>query len=159
MHQKRSTYLNITHSQRSAAQWLQNLGLVVICTFIVLISVITCNGVMPEAMVVGRHPSSWQGVGQCIYAFHWWSTWLHACTLCSVTIDDPPPAVSASASPCLVMAYVIHTPSQQLESYIIHTPADIGQHLDSYIFHTSANTSWANDLWCIQQTIWHSVVW
>ena len=33
--------------------------------------------------------------------------------------------------PCLVMAYVIDTPSRRLESYIILTPADIGQRLDS----------------------------
>ena len=45
----------------------------------------------------------------------------------------------ALPSPCLVMAYVIHTPSRRLESYIIHTPADVGQHLDSYLFHTSAD--------------------
>ena len=37
------------------------------------------------------------------------------------------------------MAYVIHTPSQRLESCIIHTPADVGQRLDSYLFHMSAD--------------------
>ena len=34
--------------------------------------------------------------------------------------------------PCLVMAYVIDTPSRRLESYIILTPADIGRRLDSF---------------------------
>ena len=29
------------------------------------------------------------------------------------------------------------------ESYVIVTPANVGQHLDYYIFDTSANTSWA----------------
>ena len=37
------------------------------------------------------------------------------------------------------MAYVIHTPSRRLESYIIHTPADVSRRLDSYLFHTSAD--------------------
>ena len=39
------------------------------------------------------------------------------------------------------MAYVIDTPSRRLESYIIHTPADVGRRLDSYIFDTSADAS------------------
>ena len=43
------------------------------------------------------------------------------------------------------LAYVIHTPSWWLESYLIHTPADISQHLDSYIFHTLVDTSWVSD--------------
>ena len=45
------------------------------------------------------------------------------------------------------------------ESYVIDTPADVGQHLDSYIFDMSANTSWAKDLWCIQWAIQCPVVW
>ena len=40
---------------------------------------------------------------------------------------------------CLVIAYVIDTPSRCLDSYIILTPADIGRHLDSYIIHISAD--------------------
>ena len=43
------------------------------------------------------------------------------------------------SSQCLVMAYVIDTPSRCLDSYIILTPADVGRHLDSYIIHTSAD--------------------
>ena len=42
-------------------------------------------------------------------------------------------------SQCLVMAYVTDTPSQQLESYIILTLADVGRRPDSYLFHTSAD--------------------
>ena len=42
-------------------------------------------------------------------------------------------------SQCLVMAYVIDTPSRRLESYIIHTPADVGRRLDSFLFHTLAD--------------------
>ena len=37
------------------------------------------------------------------------------------------------------MAYVIDTLSRRLESYIIHTPADVGQRLDSFLFHTLAD--------------------
>ena len=37
------------------------------------------------------------------------------------------------------MAYVIDTPSRRLESYIIHTPADVGRRLDSFLFHTLAD--------------------
>ena len=32
----------------------------------------------------------------------------------------------ACTSQCLVMAYVTDTPSQHVDSYIIHTPADVG---------------------------------
>ena len=42
-------------------------------------------------------------------------------------------------SQCLVMAYVTDTPSQRLDSYIILTLADVGQHPDSLLFHTSAD--------------------
>ena len=38
------------------------------------------------------------------------------------------------------MAYVIDTPSQCLDSYIILTPANVGLHLDSFLFHTSADS-------------------
>ena len=38
-------------------------------------------------------------------------------------------ASTSNISQCLVMAYVTDTPSRWLESYIILTPADIGQHL------------------------------
>ena len=37
------------------------------------------------------------------------------------------------------MAYVIDTPSQRLESYIILTPADISQRLDFFLFDMSAD--------------------
>ena len=37
------------------------------------------------------------------------------------------------------MAYVIDTPSQRLDSYIILTPADVGQCLYSYIIHMLAD--------------------
>ena len=46
------------------------------------------------------------------------------------------------------MAYVIDTPSRRLESYIILTPANVGQCLDSFLFDTSA------DGW----PVWWSVV-
>ena len=48
-------------------------------------------------------------------------------------------SIMGSSSQCLVMAYVIDTPSRRLESYIIHTPADVGRRLDSFLFHTSAD--------------------
>ena len=38
------------------------------------------------------------------------------------------------------MAYVIDAPSQRLESYIIHTPADVGRRLDSFLFNTLADS-------------------
>ena len=53
--------------------------------------------------------------------------------------------IPLNGSPCLVMAYVIHTPSQWLESYIIHTPANVGRCLDSYLFHTLAD-AWLGQL-------------
>ena len=37
------------------------------------------------------------------------------------------------------MAYVIDTPSQCLDSYIILTPANVSLRLDSFLFHTSAD--------------------
>ena len=37
------------------------------------------------------------------------------------------------------MAYVTDTPSQQLDSYIILTLADVGQRPDSFLFHMLAN--------------------
>ena len=37
------------------------------------------------------------------------------------------------------MAYVIDTPSQHLDSYIILTPANVGRRLDSFLFHTLAD--------------------
>ena len=37
------------------------------------------------------------------------------------------------------MAYVIDTPSQRLDSYIILTLADVGRRSDSVLFHTSAD--------------------
>ena len=43
-------------------------------------------------------------------------------------------------SQCVVMAYVIDTPSQCLESYIILTPADVGWCLDSVLFDMLADS-------------------
>jgi hypothetical protein len=40
------------------------------------------------------------------------------------------------------MAYVIDTPSRRLESYLVDTPADIGQRGDSNVIHTPADVSW-----------------
>ena len=45
------------------------------------------------------------------------------------------------------------------ESYVIDTPADVGQCLDYYIFDMSADTGWAKDLRCIQRAIQCPVVW
>ena len=41
-------------------------------------------------------------------------------------------------SQCIVMAYVTDTPSQQLDSYIILTLANISWCIDSFLFHTLA---------------------
>ena len=43
-------------------------------------------------------------------------------------------------SQCLVMIYLIDTPSRCLESYIILTPANIGWCLDSFLFDMSADS-------------------
>ena len=43
-------------------------------------------------------------------------------------------------SQCVVMAYVIDTPSQCLESYIILTPANVGWCLDSFLFDMLADS-------------------
>ena len=45
------------------------------------------------------------------------------------------------------------------ESYVIDTPANVGRRLDSYIFDTSTDTSWAEDLRCIQRAIRCPVIW
>ena len=47
--------------------------------------------------------------------------------------------LSGPVSQCLVMAYVTDTPSQQLDSYIILTLANVSQCSDSLSFHTSAD--------------------
>ena len=52
------------------------------------------------------------------------------------------------SSQCLVMAYVIDTPSWCLASYIILTQASIGRHLDSFLFDTLAD----------DQPVWWSAV-
>ena len=54
------------------------------------------------------------------------------------------------------MAYVIDTPSRRLESYIIHTPADVGQCLDSFLFHTLADGRpvW----WSVVHEMYHPAV-
>ena len=56
------------------------------------------------------------------------------------------------------LAYLIHSPSQWLESYVIYTPADVGQCLDSHIIHTLANSGHSGHLWCMEQSIQFSVV-
>jgi hypothetical protein len=40
------------------------------------------------------------------------------------------------------MAYVIDTPNRRLESFVIHTPADVGRRGDSAIFDTPADIGW-----------------
>jgi hypothetical protein len=40
------------------------------------------------------------------------------------------------------MAYVIDTPNRCLESFVIHTPADVGRRGDSTIFDTPADVGW-----------------
>ena len=55
------------------------------------------------------------------------------------------------------MAYVIDTPSRRLESYIIHTPADISRHLDSFLFDTLANGRPVQ--WSAVHEMYHLAVW
>ena len=51
-------------------------------------------------------------------------------------------------SQCLLMAYVIDTPSRRLESYKILTPANVGRRLDSFLF----------DMLADGQPVWWSAV-
>ena len=55
------------------------------------------------------------------------------------------------------MAYVIDTLSRRLESYIIHTPANVGQRLDSFLFDMLADGRpvW----WSMVHEMYHPAVW
>ena len=54
------------------------------------------------------------------------------------------------------MAYVIDTPSQCLESYIILTPANVGRRLDSFLFDTLADSRPVR--WSVVHEMYHPAV-